>query len=107
EVAELRHLRRPQRRTLRVVDANRLVRGIVGNGRANRLRRNRGEAVMDADRDPQRVDQADDRAAARPVSGFDGTARRPDALASALRSSAKGTDSPKPMRRAAGPRLTR
>ena len=60
EVAELRHLRRRQRRTLGVVDADRLVRSIVGNGRANRLRRDRSEAVMDADRDPQRVDEAYD-----------------------------------------------
>src|SRR5208282_807561 len=76
EVAELRHLRRRQRRTLGVVDADRLVRSIVGNGRANRLRRDRSEAVMDADRDPQRVDEAYDGAPARPVGRFYGTARR-------------------------------
>ena len=45
EVPVLCHLRRGQRRTLRIVDANRVVRGIVRNGRANRLRRDRGEAV--------------------------------------------------------------
>ena len=76
KVPELRHLRRRQRRTLRIVDADRLVRSIVRNGRANRLRRDRGEAMMDADRDAERVDEAHDGAAARPVGRFDGTARR-------------------------------
>ena len=75
EVPELCHLRRRQRRTLRIVDANRVVRGIVGNGRANRLRRDRGEAVMHADRDAERVDEAHDRAPAGAVGRFDRTAR--------------------------------
>ena len=76
EVAELRHLGRRERRALRIVDADRLVRSIVRNGRANRLRRDRGEAMMDADRDAERVDEAHDGAAARPVGRFDRTARR-------------------------------
>ena len=77
KVPELRHLRRLQRRTLRIVNANRLVRSIVGDGRAYRLRRNRGETMMDADRDAERVDQADDGAAAGTIGRSTG---RPDGL---------------------------
>ena len=74
EVPELGHLRRRERRTLGVVDANRLVRSIVRNGRANRLRRDRGEAMMDADRDAERVDEPHHGAPAGAVRLFDGTA---------------------------------
>ncbi len=73
---ELCHLRRLERRTLRIVDADRLVRSIVGNGRANRLRRDRGEAMMDADRDAERVDEPHDGAAAGAVGRFDGRPAR-------------------------------
>ena len=62
------------------------------------------EAMMDADRDAERVDEAHDGAPAGAVCLLDGTAT---VFASAFRSSAEATDSPKPMNRAASPRLTR
>ena len=76
KVPELRHLRRRQRRTLRIVDADRVVRSIVRNGRADRLRRGRSETVMDADRDAERVDEAHDGAPTGAVCLFDRKAHR-------------------------------
>ena len=74
KVPELRDLRRRKRRTLRIVDADRLVRSVVRNGRTNRLRRDRGEAMMHADRDAKRVDEAHDGASAGAICLLDGTA---------------------------------
>ena len=48
----------------------------MGNGRANQLRRNHSEAMMDADRDAERVDEAHDRAAAGADCLFNGKAHR-------------------------------
>ena len=60
--------------------------------------------MMDANNDAERVDEPHNQAPTRPVGC---STERRDVFASAFRSSAEATDSPKPMNRAASPRLTR